>query len=227
MMESIYKELESSQLFIGFNHEGIKELFKSVHYRTKNYSKNEIIAYEGDEIKELGIILSGEVYVEKVYVTGKVIKVKKLTKGELVGHASVFSDYNYYPCTIVAKNDLQILYIPQDKITDICLSSRQFLINFIRLISNQTVYLSNKLKFISYDTIRKKIVDYLLKEYKKQKTCKVIVSFSRKEMAEVFGVTRPALSNEMINMKNDGLIEYRDNIIEIKDLELLKIELGK
>jgi len=226
-MESIFKELENSQLFIGFNHNDIKELFGSINYRIKKYSKNEIIAFEGDEIDELGIILSGEVYVEKVYVTGKVIKVKKLSKGELVGHASVFSDYNYYPCTIVAKNDLEILYIPQDKIVDICLSSRQFLNNFIRLISNQTVYLSNKLKFISYDTIRKKISHYILDEYKKQKTFKLAVSITRKEMAETFGVTRPALSNEMINMKNEGLIEYKDNMIEIKNLDLLKQELGK
>ena len=219
-MESIFKELENSQLFIGFNHKDIEDLFKSIHYRIKNHVKNEMIAYEGEEIKELGIILSGEVYVEKVYVTGKVIKVKKLSKGELIGHASVFSDYNYYPCTIVAKNGLEILYIPQDKIVDICLSSRQFLNNFIRLISNQTVYLSNKLKFISYDTIRKKISHYILDEYKKQKTFKLAISITRKEMAETFGVTRPALSNEMINMKNEGLIEYKDNMIEIKNLDL-------
>ncbi|MCM1991860.1 Crp/Fnr family transcriptional regulator [Oceanirhabdus seepicola] len=226
-MESIFKVLENSQLFIGFTHKDIKDLFQSIDYRIKKYSRNQIIAYEGDEIEELGIILSGEVYVEKVYVTGKVIKVKKLSKGELVGHASVFSDYNYYPCTIVAKNDLEILYIAQDKIADICLSSRQFLTNFIKMISNQTVYLSNKLKFISYDTIRKKISDYLLKEYKKQKSLKLIVPLTRKEMAEVFGVTRPALSNEMINMKNEGLIEYKDNMIHIKNLELLKQELGE
>lgn len=225
-MEALYlKVLEKSDIFRGFKQEEISELFDSINYRIKSYSQNEIIASEGDKIRELAIVLSGEVNVEKIYITGKVIKIKKMIQGDLIGHVSVFSDFNFYPSSITANNSVTILYIPQEDIINTCRSNVMFLNNFMRLISNQTIYLSNKLRFISYETIRKKLCYFILEEYKKQGSLKIKVYLKRKEMAETFGVTRPALSNELIKMKNDGLIDYKKNIIEIKDVYEIENEL--
>ena len=42
---------------------------------------------------------------------------------------------------------------------------------------------------------------------------------SRKNLAEHLGVQRPSLSREFVNMKNDGLIDFSKNLVEIKNLE--------
>ena len=40
-----------------------------------------------------------------------------------------------------------------------------------------------------------------------------------KEKIAEFRITRPSLSRELINMKNEGLIDYSRNHIKILDLE--------
>ena len=41
-------------------------------------------------------------------------------------------------------------------------------------------------------------------------------------MAEYLNVSRPSMSREMINMKNDGIISYRKDEIVIHDIAKLK-----
>ena len=45
---------------------------------------------------------------------------------------------------------------------------------------------------------------------------------SKKSLSEYFGVQRPSLSRELINMKKDNLIDYDKNIIKILDLDGLQ-----
>ncbi len=123
------------------------------------------------------------------------------------------------------KNKYRNLKIYDENVINMCMDNREFLNNFLRILSNQIVYLSERLKLISCGTIRKKIINYLLMEYKKQKTLKIKVFMTRKKMSEIFGVTRPALSNEMIIMKKEGLIEYKGDVIEIIDIFKLEKEL--
>ncbi len=45
------------------------------------------------------------------------------------------------------------------------------------------------------------------------------LGMTRKKMAESLGVSRPALSHEMMHMKKDGLIDYVNQSIEILDYQ--------
>lgn len=226
-LKSISSRLENTELFKGFDSKQINNLLAKLDYTIKEFNKGEIIAIEGDEIKELGLVLFGEIDVKKLHENGKMLQVKKLISGDSLGHANIFSDINYYSSTLIASNNSKVMFIPNEAIVDLCMSNRQFFHNFVRILSNQIVFLSNRMKFISSGKIRKKIINYLFTEYKKQNNSKIKVSVTRKKMAEIFGVSRPALSNEMILMKKEGLIEYKDNIIEILDFHKLEKELEK
>ncbi|WP_105617690.1 Crp/Fnr family transcriptional regulator [Vallitalea okinawensis] len=225
-MERIYKQLQDSALFEGFKVNEIESLLKEHHYISKKFSKDQVVAIEGDAIKTLGIILSGEVAVKKVYETGKTLQVRSLKKGDLIGNPTVFADCNYYPSTIICKTVTEILFVSQKDIGDMCMAHRGFFENFVKILSNQVIYLSEKVKFISFGTIRKKITHYLLTEYKRQNDKMVKVAV-RTKMAEMFGVSRPALSNELIRMKADGLIEYNKDYIKILDVDKIELELEK
>ena len=45
------------------------------------------------------------------------------------------------------------------------------------------------------------------------------LKMTKEKIAESLGITRPSLSRELINMKNEGLIDYSRNHIKILDLE--------
>jgi DNA-binding transcriptional regulator LsrR (DeoR family) len=44
---------------------------------------------------------------------------------------------------------------------------------------------------------------------------------TKKQLAENFGVNRTSLSRELKKMKNEGLIDFDNKLIEIKDSSIL------
>ncbi|WDV46599.1 Crp/Fnr family transcriptional regulator [Clostridiaceae bacterium M8S5] len=224
-MDLLFKKLKKVELFSDYNEDQIKRILNTIKYKVNKYNDKDIIALQGDRVKGIGVILKGEVYVNKIYEDGRQLQVKKMVFGELIGHALVFADTNFYTSTLISHGDSEVMFVPNEGIADMCMNNRSIFNNLVRILSNQVVYLSNRLKLSSLGTIRKKLISYLINEYEKQNSQVLEIPISRKKMAEFFGVTRPALSNEMIKMKKDGLIDYKDNIIEIINISKLKNEI--
>lgn len=214
--------LKSCVLFNGFNEKEILDILININYKKSFYKKGETIALEDDPISTIGIILSGSVDVQKNYPSGKTLTINHIDAGNIFGEVIIFSNKNTYPSTIVTLENSDILFISKNNIIKLCTLNTTFLNNFMRLLSNRILTLSKGLRDISHQTIREKISNYLLDEYKKQKNLKIKISYSRQEMADRFGITRPSLSRELINMKKDGLIEFQRKTITILNLDLLE-----
>lgn len=82
--------------------------------------------------------------------------------------------------------------------------------------------LNNRITNLSYDTLRKKITNILLLEYNRQKSPYLTLPYSRKKMAELLNIPRPSLSRELVNMKEEGIIDFYKNKIKILDLKKLE-----
>jgi CRP-like cAMP-binding protein len=93
--------------------------------------------------------------------------------------------------------------------------------NFLELLSNKLLILNKKVKMLSLESIRKKIENFLMEEYKKQGSNIIKVSLSRKEMAEHMGIQRPSLSRALIKMRDAGIIDFNREVIIIKDMASL------
>lgn len=103
-----------------------------------------------------------------------------------------------------------------------CKKNEKFLHNFLNLLSDRILLLNTKLKENTLSTLRQKICNFLIEEYKKQKTTKLKLNLTKQELAKIFNVQRPSLSRELIKMKEEGLIDFWGKEIWVKDLE--KIE---
>ncbi|MFX0549853.1 Crp/Fnr family transcriptional regulator [Hathewaya histolytica] len=216
------KILSKSILFKGFNEDVIDNMISKINYKISHFSKGEIIALEGDDIRGIGIILDGTIEVQKGYPSGKVISVNRIGMGGIFGEVIIFSNLKHYPSNIISFTSSKVMFIPKEDILKLCSLSEGFLTRFMTLLSNKILMLNKKLKEVSYGTIREKLADFILDQYKSQENFKITLKQKRNEMAEHFGVTRPSLSRELIKMKEEGLIDFEKNVIIIKDLE--KIE---
>lgn len=221
-MKNIGERLAFCTLFKDFTTEETSKILSATNYKIAKYKRGEVIALEDDPISSIGIILEGGIEVQKTYPSGKVVTINRLGNGQIFGEVIIFSNKKTYPSTIVSSLDSEILFIFQEDIIRLCSSNVTFLNNFMRVLSNRILNLSKILKDLSYQTIRQKIASFLLDEYKKQKSSVVKINFSRQEMAEQFATTRPSLSRELINMKNDELIDFDKKTITILDLEALE-----
>lgn len=221
-MKEIVKSLKQCILMKGFSEDIITETLMNINYTINNFSKGEIIAVEDSLCSSIGIVIKGNVEVQKIYASGKTITMSNLEVGNIFGEVIIFSNKGTYPATIVASTVCQIMYISKENILKLCNLNPEFLSNFMTLLSNKILMLNNKLRNISYQTIRQKIASYILEEYNRINKLTFSLKCTKKEMAEQLGIPRPSLSRELINMKDEGVLDFDKNIITILDLESLE-----
>jgi CRP-like cAMP-binding protein len=227
-MHNLIQSLKKCILFKELDSQEIQDILQKVRYSIHDNCKNCIscrtciLALEGDDCSSIGIVLQGNVEIQKHYPNGKIVSLSTLSEGHIFGEAIVFSSHHKYPATIVTMKNSKIIHISREDIIYMCSENSQILKNFMELLSSKILNLNKKITELSLETLRQKIIFYLLQQYKEQKNLKIRLSMSKKQLAEYLGVQRPSLSRELINMKNEGLISVDKDIIEIFDLETLQ-----
>lgn len=205
-------------MFRNKSEECILELFSDTDYIIKNYSKNDIIAMEGDTCTSVGLILEGSVDIKRT-LGSKVIYVSSFNKGNIFGEVIAFSDINLYPATVISSSPSKIMFINKINFIHFCTSHEDFLEMFLNDLTNKIFVLNKSITNLTFSSIRQKICNFLISEYKLQNTKKIKLNMTKEKLAESLGITRPSLSRELINMKEAGIIDYSRTHINILDLE--------
>lgn len=219
----MFEILSKSPVFKGLTAIEIELLFSQIKYSIKKYAKNEIVALRDEKCESLMILLKGTVKGEMLDFSGKVIKIEDIQAPRPLASAFLFGQKNEFPVDIVTIEDIQLLIVPKLSVVKLLQSNAIILQNFLDAISNRSQFLSAKLWFLSFKTIREKMAQYLLELSKPDKT-RVTLPKSQQELAEYFGVTRPSFARVISDMEKEGIIETQRRDIIIKDrLRLIKI----
>lgn len=212
--------LSMCPLFRGLPAEKIMESMRKVNYKLRQYDKDEVIAYGGDECKHLHIVIKGSVKGEMVDFSGKSIKIEDIESPRPLAVAFLFGKDNRYPVNIVANNEVELLVLPKESVLQLLQIEMVFLNNYLNVVSNRAQFLSEKLRFLSFRSLRGKIAHYLL-QLSGGKAIEVVLPQSQEEMAEMFGVARPSLGRTIRDMHNEGLINASARNIQIINKDAL------
>ncbi|EHJ01585.1 MULTISPECIES: Crp/Fnr family transcriptional regulator [unclassified Clostridium] len=224
-MEEIIDKLKGNEFFKDLTVDEIRKLISSIPYSLKAYKKGEIIANEEDECTSLGFVLDGTVEIQRIYLSGKQIILKRLSNGDVFGEALVFSKKSNYPSTVMAFSECNILYINRSDILKLCTMDERVLGNFMSALSNKIFMLNSKIKSIAFKSIKHKVINYILEQAKLQRSKTVKLKESKEEIAASMGIPRPSLSRELMNLRDLNYIEFDRNIITILNIEELEEEL--
>ena len=220
-MKDYINLIKSIDLFRYFSFEELENLFIMGLYKITEYRKNTIVYFQNEKCTTLDIILKGTIVVQKIDSNGNVLIISDFTIGDALGGNLLFSHKNSYPMTVASKSDSIILHIQKQLILGLCQSNINFLKEFLQLISDKTLILTDKIKSLTMKTIRQCIIEFLLYEFYSQKSTIIKLDMPKKELAERIGVQRSSLSRELNKMRKDGLIEYDVNSITINNFDLL------
>ena len=83
--------------------------------RTKKYKKGSIILLAGEEVSEMGIILTGEAEAYRENYDGSRLLISQLKQSDIFTEMT-FSDERKNPLTFFAKTDTEVMFIRHDKI---------------------------------------------------------------------------------------------------------------
>lgn len=205
-----------SPIFRGISPEGLAELFQQVHYQVKSYQKGELIVLGGEICDRLLIVQQGSVKAEMTDYSGKTIKIEDLSAPQPLASAFLFGNQNRFPVTVSANTEVEMVSISKPEFVKLLQMNALILNNYLNTISTRAQFLSQKLKFLSFKTIRQKIAHFLL-EKAGDRLQTVDVPQSQSQLAEMFGVTRPSLARTLGEMSQEGLIETERRSIKILD----------
>ena len=205
-----------SPIFRGISPDDLRELFSRILYQVKTYQKNELITIGGEICDRLLIIQQGSVKAEMTDYSGKVIKIEDLAAPWPLATAFLFGKENRFPVTVSATSEVEMVSIPKPEFVKLLQMNSLILNNYLNTISSRAQFLSQKLKFLSFKTIRQKIAHFLL-EKAGDRLQTVEIMQTQGQLAEMFGVTRPSLARALSEMSQEGLIKIDRRSIKIQD----------
>jgi CRP-like cAMP-binding protein len=205
-----------SPIFRGIPPDELQKLFSQIHFQVKTYRKNDLIVSGGEICDRLLIIQYGSVKAEMNDYSGKTIKIEDLTAPQPLATAFLFGNQNRFPVTVSATSDVEIISIPKSEFVKLLQLNYLILNNYLNTISTRAQFLSQKLKFLSFKTIKQKIAHFLL-EKAGDRLQTIEIQQSQGQLAEMFGVTRPSLARTLGEMCQEGLIETDRRSIKILD----------
>ena len=218
---NIFEKLKEVEIFKGIPEEEFKKLLMDLKCKIKKIAKNEVVAFRGDEIEDLIVIASGEVYTEMQKLNGDSIVVDRLSKGRVLAGAFIFGKDNRFPVDVISAINSELIYISKNEIIRMFQLNEKLLQNYLEVISNKTQFLSKKIWFsFANKSINNKLIAYLLNNMNRE-NC-IVLQNSIKEIAQMFGVTRPSLSRVLKGFIDDGvLVRVEKNVLKVPSKEEL------
>lgn len=226
MIEAYIDIIKKSPLFYGIKEDEIICMLKCFTPKIKSYCKNEFVVNSGEEIYSFGMILDGEATILKENAEGSRVIMSVVRKGDMFGEMMVFSSRKVWPVSVMVQSSCKVLFLTNSDLISrcgkMCPWHNALLQNFIRVISDKALMLNKKVEYLSIKSIRGKIAAYLLEQYKNSKSSTIVLPLKRNELADFLNVSRPSMSREMGEMRDEGIIDFHLSTFRIKDIEALK-----
>lgn len=216
--DRIIELLNVCSLFRGMGPREISRVLSGNTGGIRTYEGEVLIAQAGEEVRFLHILMEGRVKGEMIDYTGKVIKIEDIEPVRPLAPAFLFGKQNRYPVNITSGGHAAILSIPRERFLVMLQESGNLLENFLHSISSRSQFLSNKIKFLSFTTIKGKLAQYLLDLYELNGSSRFQLPLSQMRLSELFGVTRPSIGRAMVELKREGIFRTEGKRIEILDL---------
>ena len=215
------KTLRETVVFNDLDEDTIKDILEKTKYEIKKYSLDEPIAFRGDEVKGLYIILKGTLITEMLTEEGNIIKIEELVPSDVIASAFIFGKNNSFPVDLSVKDEAEIFFVERKEFLKLLFSQEKILENFLNEISNKTQLLTSKIwNNFNNKTIKKKFCDYVKRN---QENNEFFIE-NLGALAEFFGVERPSLSRVLSDLVKDEKLErIGRNKYKILDGEFFEI----
>ena len=192
-MESIF----DSPLFRGGNMETDERILGEHPGRFSSYAKGDIIAMQGYPCRALYLLCKGSVYAKMVSEEGREFTLDTLSAPEALASAFVFSTDRTFPVTIIASGDCGIWSIGRDALYKLISEDKAVLENYLRIVSDHSMFLSQRLHEFALQSLSSRIVGYIERNGPIE---------NLQETAFILGVARPSLSRAIAQLVSQGVL---------------------
>ena len=178
---------------------------------SENSESGYLISQSGEPVNSLMIVIKGTVKGEMVDYAGRVIKIEDIPAPGALASAFMFGNRNRFPVNVIAISDGEILLIEKPDFLKLLMRNDIILVNFLDMISNRSQFLSEKIKFLNFKTIKGKLAQFILQKAEGGKSS-IILDMTQNDLADFFGVARPSVARALVNWKRKDLLKLTERI---------------
>lgn len=203
-------ECMQSIVFAGVNEKDCERMLQCFETVQRTYRSGQEIPAD-HSLKSVGIVQSGTLYLSGVDVHGNRAILERLEPGGVFGEVLAFAGAEQTGIAVVSETDSRVVYIGYDHIVKRCENAcpchSRVVENMLRLISDKTLSLSERVEVLSQRTIRDKLLCYFGQTARRQGDSHFRLPFSLSALADYLCVDRSAMMRELSRMKREGLLE--------------------
>ena len=190
----------------------------------KKYQKGEVLFSAQGKADGFYYVESGEIRVYKMDENGREVEVVRLGPGDFLGEAIVFVS-PVFPFFAQAVKDSKVLFF--DKTTVLRAMEREPLVSkfFVNLLAQKCVILSKRIESLGLQTVRQRLIQYLLSNCSGDQQCIVELRVKKVELAKILGTISETLSRNLKQMQEEGLIKVEGNRIRVIDCRQMRSSL--
>lgn len=214
-MKNFVPILMKTKLFSGVSEDEIASMLSCLDARIREYKKGEYVMRQGEHIRYITILVSGELHIQRDDYWGNRSIVNRIGVGEMFGEAYIAPESGALLNDVLAVEDSTVIFFDVRKMMTVCSSACRFhsrvVENLFYALSQKNRALVQKLGHVTKRTTREKLISYLSEQAKKQGSASFDIPFNRQQLADFLSVDRSAMSNELCKMRDEGLLEFRKN----------------
>jgi len=204
-------ELHDIPMFSALDETYLKELKNAVH--VKNYTKDSIVFYEGDESEHLHILLKGAVKLYKTSPKGTQIQINRFSAPSLIAEFACF-EQEIFPATCEFVSDGAIGLLHFDKLYEY-LNQPQFSLELIKSLTSKVMLLSALVHKETILSSEAKVADLMIKKVN------IFNRLKNNEIASILNLTPETFSRILTKFKKESIITVENHELTVLNKDAL------
>ena len=190
--------------------------------RVVNYSKNEWIFAEGEQLGSADWLLSGSVELLKGSMAGKNTILHVVREDHFLDHCIFFGSGQAF-VSALALTKCVILRIDAKVLRSILMGNAAFAMRLMKALAIRQRMFINKIAVSQGKiSVRRRVAGWLLHKVRVSRTNVVDDGITREVLAGLLGLSRESLSRQLSSFAEDGLVRLEKKAIIIEDEKALR-----
>lgn len=200
--------LQRTSLFAGMEPGEIRQVLEQSGALVRQYGRGAFLWQQGDQVRHLGIVLSGAVDAVRYHADGRAEPAGRQQRGGIFGDL-VAAAGAPSPVSLQAAEPATVLLLPLEALVagegPAMARLRQ---NLLREVAEKFWLLRRRTAYLTEPSLRRRLELYL-GDCRQRWGNPFTIPYNRQELADFLGVNRSALSRELGRMQRQGLVRFQ------------------
>lgn len=178
--------------------------------QVKYCHKGQIVSDRQKNEEILGLIMEGSMDVYSIALDGREILLSQLERGDCFGVVNLLTKTEL-PTVLRCRTDTTLVIIPKCQLFSAMEKNSELALRYAGFCNRKMQFLIRRIEFLTMQSGRKKLVQYLLEV--PGKGGRFGKNVSKDELASILGISRASLFRELSVLTKQGLIALRGSEI--------------